>query len=64
MDTFPIPQEFTFDKEGTTLDKYTIKTLTRLVYRKTKRKSPNAIKKWNKNSRISSILRPGSTGSS
>jgi hypothetical protein len=39
-------QGFTFDKEGTTLDKYTIKTLTRLVYRKIKIKPPNAIKKW------------------
>jgi hypothetical protein len=49
IDTFPIPQEVTFDKEGITLDKYTIKTLTRLVYRKTKRKPPNAIKRWNLN---------------
>jgi hypothetical protein len=45
-DTYPIPQEFTFDEEGTTLDNFTIKAFTRLVYKKNRRKPPDAIKSW------------------
>jgi hypothetical protein len=40
VDTFPIPQESTFDKDGTTLDKFTIKALTRLVDKKLKENPP------------------------
>jgi hypothetical protein len=45
-DSVPTPNEFAFDNDSTKLDQLTIKRLTQLIYQKTKRKAPNAIKKW------------------
>jgi hypothetical protein len=42
-DTYPIPQEFTFDKELTIHDNFPIKALTRLVYKKTKENLPTQL---------------------
>jgi hypothetical protein len=43
-DSFPIPQEYTLDNDTVKIDQLTIKRLTQLIYKKTKRKPPNAIK--------------------
>jgi hypothetical protein len=42
--SFPIPQEHTLDNDTVKIDQLTIKRLTQLIYKKTNRKPPNAIK--------------------
>jgi hypothetical protein len=47
---FLIPNEYSFNKSQTPLDKLTIRSLTHMLAQKSQR-APNAIKNWKKNSK-------------